>query len=290
MNGETFTSSGTYTQNLTNVAGCDSTLTLNLTINSPTTASLTETACSSFTLNGETFTSSGTYTQNLTNVAGCDSTLTINLTISSPTTASITETACSSFTLNGETFTSSGTYTQNLTNVAGCDSTLTINLTIINSSLNTNVTISGNTLTAAENNATYQWVNCDNNFSFINGETNQDFTASTNGNYAVILNNISCGVIDTTNCFTINTIGIDNLATELGINIYPNPTNSLFKIESSSAKIESIRIFNLEGKLICEQLNLGVMAEFDAETWSEGVYWIEIETEKGLLHEKLLKK
>ena len=34
LNGQTYTTSGSYTQNLTNAAGCDSTLTLNLTINS----------------------------------------------------------------------------------------------------------------------------------------------------------------------------------------------------------------------------------------------------------------
>ena len=33
LNGQTYTSSGTYTQTLTNVAGCDSTVTLNLTVN-----------------------------------------------------------------------------------------------------------------------------------------------------------------------------------------------------------------------------------------------------------------
>jgi hypothetical protein len=38
LNGQTYTQSGTYTQVRTNVAGCDSTITLNLTINQPPTA------------------------------------------------------------------------------------------------------------------------------------------------------------------------------------------------------------------------------------------------------------
>ncbi|MBN1651042.1 MAG: gliding motility-associated C-terminal domain-containing protein, partial [Bacteroidales bacterium] len=130
LNGETFTESGTYTQNLVGVNGCDSTLTLHLTINQPTTSEITETACESFTLNGETFTESGIYTQKLVNVNGCDSTLTLHLTINHPTSAEITETACESFTLNGETFTESGIFTQNLVAANGCDSTLILHLTI----------------------------------------------------------------------------------------------------------------------------------------------------------------
>jgi hypothetical protein len=103
---------------------------LNLTINQPTTATVTETACGSFTFNGTTYNQSGTYTQNSTNAAGCAHTTTLNLTINQPTTATITETACGSFTFNGTTYNQSGTYTQNSTNAAGCAHTTTLNLTI----------------------------------------------------------------------------------------------------------------------------------------------------------------
>ena len=60
---------------------CDSTITLNLTINQPTSSTLTQTACGSYTLNGQTYTISGIYTQVISNAANCDSTITLNLTI-----------------------------------------------------------------------------------------------------------------------------------------------------------------------------------------------------------------
>jgi len=47
----------------------------------PTTSTLTASACTSYTLNAQTYTTSGTYTQTRTNAAGCDSTITLNLTI-----------------------------------------------------------------------------------------------------------------------------------------------------------------------------------------------------------------
>jgi hypothetical protein len=76
LNNQTYTQSGTYTQLLTNAQGCDSTITLNLTITQPTTHTITQTACSSFSLNNQNYTQSGTYTQLLTNAQGCDSTIT----------------------------------------------------------------------------------------------------------------------------------------------------------------------------------------------------------------------
>jgi hypothetical protein len=90
LNNQTYTQSGTYTQNFTNSLGCDSIITLNLTINQPSTSTLNETACVSYAMNGQTYTQSGTYTQTILNTAGCDSIITLNLSINQPPTASTT--------------------------------------------------------------------------------------------------------------------------------------------------------------------------------------------------------
>lgn len=79
LNGETYSSSGTYTQTLINAAGGDSILTLNLTINNSTTNSMNENSCGSYTLNGQIYNSTGTYNQILINSVGCDSVITLNL-------------------------------------------------------------------------------------------------------------------------------------------------------------------------------------------------------------------
>ena len=70
-----------------NAAGCDSTVTLHLTIKQPSTSTLTRTACGSYTLNNITYNVSGTYTQVMQNAVGCDSTIMLHLTISSVNTA-----------------------------------------------------------------------------------------------------------------------------------------------------------------------------------------------------------
>ena len=82
-NGVVYTSSGLYAAVLTNTEGCDSTVTLDLTINTSSSSTQTETGIESYTwsVNNETYTESGTYTAVIPNVAGCDSTITLDLTL-----------------------------------------------------------------------------------------------------------------------------------------------------------------------------------------------------------------
>lgn len=49
------------------------------------------------------------------------------------------------------------------------------------------VTLNGTTLTAAQENASYQWIDCGNNNEPINDANGQTFTATVSGNYAVII-------------------------------------------------------------------------------------------------------
>jgi surface protein len=81
FNGQVYTASGTYLDTLVSANGCDSIVTLNLTILQPTFNTINETACSSYLFNGQSLTSSGMYYDTLVNANGCDSILSLNLTI-----------------------------------------------------------------------------------------------------------------------------------------------------------------------------------------------------------------
>ena len=81
VDGNTYTTSGTYTDVSANASGCDHTEILNLIINNSTTSSTSFTATNSYTWNGIVYTISGIYTYSTTNVNGCDSIATLNLTI-----------------------------------------------------------------------------------------------------------------------------------------------------------------------------------------------------------------
>ena len=133
-NGEIYTESDIYTFATTNSAGCDSTATLNLTINSSITSSEVATSCLSFDWNGEVYTESGVYTYATTNSVGCDSTAALNLTINTSSSSFEETSACDSYVWNGEVYTESGVYNYATINSVGCDSTATLSLTINTSS------------------------------------------------------------------------------------------------------------------------------------------------------------
>ncbi len=81
---QNLTSGGTFTDILTAVSGCDSTVTLNLTVIDPNTVFTSNASVcfgQSYQFETLTLTQSGQYTQTFTSVAGCDSVVQLTLTI-----------------------------------------------------------------------------------------------------------------------------------------------------------------------------------------------------------------
>jgi gliding motility-associated-like protein len=81
-NGLSFSSTSNPTITLNSINGCDSIVTLNLTVLPVFSASLDSTICQNelpFVWNGLTFNSAGTQTMNLTSVNGCDSSIIMNV-------------------------------------------------------------------------------------------------------------------------------------------------------------------------------------------------------------------
>ena len=75
----TYTASGQYPVELTSASGCDSIITLNVTVNTSNVTYLNQSTCEPYTLNGITYDTSGTYYQTYMNQMGCDSLLVLKL-------------------------------------------------------------------------------------------------------------------------------------------------------------------------------------------------------------------
>jgi len=132
--GQTYTSSGNYTDSLLTSQGCDSILTLQLTVNHNTEGDTTAAVCDSMRWYGTLYTA--TPTQAPThffpngNAAGCDSTTTLHLTVYHPSVGDTTAEACDQFVWHGYNLTASVDTTYLIQNVAGCDSIVTLHLTV----------------------------------------------------------------------------------------------------------------------------------------------------------------
>ena len=137
IDGNTYTtSSNSATFLTTNTNGCDSLISLNITINSSTSSFLSDNNCSSYQwpLNNQTYTNSGIYTYTSINATGCIHTDTLSLTINNPNAGAGSINACFFYNWNGNTYSSSGIYTDTLSNILGCDSIATLNLSITDTS------------------------------------------------------------------------------------------------------------------------------------------------------------
>ncbi len=248
----------------------------------PTTSLTTIVNCGDYTWNGNTYTTTGIYTDTIPNLAGCDSIMTLDLTINN-TTSFQSATVCSSYLWNGTNYTTSGVYVDTIPNAIGCDSIMTLNLTIVNYPVVT-TNVNSTTITADEIGASYQWIDCDNGNTAIAGETNQSFTATANGNYAVIINNGSCS--DTSACVSITTVGINSYSYNSEYKIWPNPSNGIFTVEAKD-EINSIVISNSLGQTVFTSTNKTNRQLIDLSKEAKGVYYLEYKTDKNTFAKKL---
>jgi gliding motility-associated-like protein len=141
IDGITYTNSTntpTYTISNGSSNGCDSTITLNLTIYNNVTASDIQVACDEFTwIDGITYlnsTNSPTFTFPGGSYTGADSTVVLNLTIYQSITINTNAIICDgqTYTLpSGTTINAAGQYIDTLTTINGCDSVIQVVLSVL---------------------------------------------------------------------------------------------------------------------------------------------------------------
>ena len=232
-NGFNVSEAGTHTLNLQTINGCDSIVTLTLTVNPVANTNLTAAICegSSYTENGFNESETGTYTQNLQTVNGCDSIVTLNLTVSTVINNDITAAICegSVYTENGFNVSEAGTYTQNLQSVNGCDSVVTLTLTV-NPTYNITIDASIN------EGETYE----ENGFSESEAGTYVHTFQAENGCDSVITLNL-----------TVNSSLNDVVANIIEVSLYPNPAQSFVNMELSGEASETmVQLFDIQGKIL----------------------------------------
>ncbi len=134
FNGSSLTTSGTYVDTIVSSLGCDSIVTLNLTVNDVLTDTLREQICtgSTFDFNGKSIGTAGTYDETFTSTNGCDSVVTLILTVNDVVTTDLNATICAgqTYDFNGQSLTDAGTYSQSLTTTSGCDSIINLQLAV----------------------------------------------------------------------------------------------------------------------------------------------------------------
>lgn len=184
----------------------------------------------------------------------------------------------------------SKTYLLTALDLKGCSDTATINVQILplpNIIITKNKTI----ITATQTGALYQWINCNTVKSVIVGATNQSYTATFNGDYAVIVTQNGCS--DTSICVNINSVGLSENSIQNKISIFPNPANAKLTVTSQTT-IKEIYIYDLLGKLV-KQINVEnnktKETEIAIDDLSAGIYFIKvIDVYDAKLNSKFIKE
>jgi uncharacterized repeat protein (TIGR03803 family) len=177
-----------------------------------------------------------------------------------------------------------GNYTVLVTNSSNCSSMSLATILIVDSLPNTGVTQNQTTLTANQNAAIYQWIDCNNNSAIV-GENNQSYTAASTGDYAVAITTNNCS--DTSACISVlvNTVGVKATAIDNSFTIYPNPTSGQFTILLPTENA-SIIVTNLMGQEIIKERATQKTTTLQLDT--NGVYIVYVKTKKGTTIQKLI--
>ena len=258
-NGFNASEPGTYTQNLQTINGCDSVVTLTLSVNPVESTNLTVAICegSVYTENGFNASEAGTYTQNLQTIDGCDSIVTLTLSVNPVESTTLSAAICegTSYTENGFNVSEAGTYTQNLQTINGCDSIVTLNLTI-NPAYNIMIDASIN-----------------------EGETYEEngFSESEAGTYVHTLQAVNgCDSVITLN-LTVNSSLTDVVANAVEVSLYPNPARAYTMLKVEGLKEQTIvYLFDIQGRKLKEYImNIGQETlRIDLGDLPKGVYTI----------------
>ena len=270
FNGEELTEEGNYEAQLTSIDGCDSLVTLSLTVWAVYDNERAATIChgDSAEFNGEFYYESGIYSEAFTSIHGCDSTETLGLTILDSLGSDFSTSICEGESIDfyGEILTEAGTYQTVLSSVAGCDSMVTLFLEVEPVYEDT----SELTIVHGE---PYDGILIFNDTTFL-----ENFIAQ-NGCDSIVTTNITV---------TVNTL--ENLASEIQLSIFPNPTDGRFYLQFILRETQNVevKIFDLIGRQVVFASQNEVyqpsehLMEINSEKWASGIYFVHFQMENGV--------
>jgi hypothetical protein len=248
------TNNNTATDTFVNAAGCDSVVTLNLTLNSSSSSTDSITACNSYTwTDGITYTTNNnTATDTFVNTAGCDSIVTLNLTVIETDKLISTQPEDQSVNVNRTT---------NFIGTSGYDSVATYQWQLDD----------GVGFKDLSNAGQYSGVLTDtllvSNVTFLNdGEI-----------FRCLVTVNDCSDTSETVLLTIGKADVSEHSLTKDYAIYPNPTKGVVFISTKASFIgTSYNVYSSSGALIRNGSITSEITTLDVQDLQEGIYFIQL--------------
>ena len=296
-NGVEYTASGQYEHHFLTQVGCDSLVTMNLTIEHIETH-VQDNGCDSYEWFGTTYATSGQYQHLLQTSHGCDSLVVMDIDIHRSETTHESSVACDQFEWRDTVYTESGIYEHfEGQTIHGCDSVCVLDLTI---NRTPQVEILGYTQVAYSSNqwpGIYHYYVMDSTLlepgSITWSCSNSDWVfvpvsdfhcmviAKSQGTSLLsIETNTSVGC-NTTASLEINAtaFGVED-EEEMGILLFPNPAQT--EVTVSAPGLSHVRVFNVIGRIVKElPIDRSDTVMLNVGDLPQGLYFVEIMSSFG---------
>jgi hypothetical protein len=277
--GKNLTAAGTYKDTVTGSNGCDSIVTLTLSLKSTTGSTKSASICPGFTyaFGGKLLSQAGTYKDTLTGVNGCDSIVTLTLSLKTVVTANVFDSICSgqTYNFNGKNLTVAGVYNDTISSSQGCDSIIHLTLAVV--TVSTPVISKNGAVLSTSSYSSYKWYR---NGVAVSGGIAQQLTITQNGGYTVVVTGAH-GCKDSSQVYNVTGVGIYETNALSSLNVYPNPATQQFTIsmEENNANPIHVNIVDVLGKTQKQISFKGNLLTVDVADLTAGIYLVQITSE-----------
>ncbi|MFM2285965.1 MAG: hypothetical protein RLZZ543_1462, partial [Bacteroidota bacterium] len=112
-----------------------------------------------------------------------------------------------------------------------------------------------------------------------------DWNPTLNGNYNVRTTN-QYGCVSISPPFTVNWVGIEDVAA-LMLQLAPNPADKIIFIQAQEL-LKNVGVYSVAGQLLKQFSMNNFTAQLSTEDLKEGLYFLRIETAKGVITKRLV--
>ncbi|MCW4467390.1 T9SS type A sorting domain-containing protein [Flavobacterium sp. MFBS3-15] len=96
--------------------------------------------------------------------------------------------------------------------------------------------------------------------------------------------------IETNEAVTVfEVLSLGEYETDNSVKVYPNPAKNRVTITAAS-QVELIEVYDMQGRLLQSAIVNGTEVEMDLSSRSNGVYFVKVETDRGMKVEKIIKE
>jgi hypothetical protein len=134
-------------------------------------------------------------------------------------------------------------------------------------------------LLASPANANYQWIDCNTSNSIL-GANNSLYEATENGSFAVIVTSTE-GCADTSDCFVVDQVGMNDSYSLLKIEMYPNPAHDAVTLSFNVNEKVDLSFLNAQGQIVQRIENVNSGETIALSHLAKGMYVIQINTSFG---------